>query len=75
MTRYAAENFSLRQENRQLRSLESVVKAEELVGQVAAELEEAFQTATESERLRESKIIIMRELGSGLLNKKIKKFP
>ncbi|KAG7238511.1 hypothetical protein INR49_030784 [Caranx melampygus] len=54
MTRYAAENFSLRQENRQLRSLESVVKAEELVGQVAAELEEAFQTAMESERLRET---------------------
>ncbi|XP_023254368.1 kinesin-like protein KIF15-A [Seriola lalandi dorsalis] len=53
MTRYAAENFSLRQENRQLRSLESVVKAEEVVGQVAAELEEAFQTAMESERLRE----------------------
>uniref|UniRef100_A0A3B4XAL5 Kinesin family member 15 n=1 Tax=Seriola lalandi dorsalis TaxID=1841481 RepID=A0A3B4XAL5_SERLL len=54
MTRYAAENFSLRQENRQLRSLESVVKAEEVVGQVAAELEEAFQTAMESERLRET---------------------
>uniref|UniRef100_A0A665WIG0 Kinesin family member 15 n=1 Tax=Echeneis naucrates TaxID=173247 RepID=A0A665WIG0_ECHNA len=54
MTRYAAENFSLRQENRQLRSLESVVKAGELVAQVAAELEEAFETAMESERLRDT---------------------
>uniref|UniRef100_A0A665WJJ3 Kinesin-like protein n=1 Tax=Echeneis naucrates TaxID=173247 RepID=A0A665WJJ3_ECHNA len=56
MTRYAAENFSLRQENRQLRSLESVVKAGELVAQVAAELEEAFETAMESERLRDTPI-------------------
>ncbi|XP_071353641.1 kinesin-like protein KIF15 [Trachinotus anak] len=54
MTRYAAENFSLREENRLLRSLESVVKAEEVVAQVAAELEEAFQTAMESERLSET---------------------
>uniref|UniRef100_A0A8D3DPJ4 Kinesin-like protein n=1 Tax=Scophthalmus maximus TaxID=52904 RepID=A0A8D3DPJ4_SCOMX len=50
MTRYAAENFSLREENRHLRSLESVVRAEEGVAQVAAELEEAFETAMESER-------------------------
>ncbi len=58
MTRYTAENFSLREENRQLRSLESVVKAEEAVAQVAAELEEAFQMAMETERSTESKIII-----------------
>uniref|UniRef100_A0A671WCZ0 Kinesin family member 15 n=1 Tax=Sparus aurata TaxID=8175 RepID=A0A671WCZ0_SPAAU len=43
MTRYAAENFGLRQENRQLRSLESVVKAEEAAAIVAAEVEETFQ--------------------------------
>ncbi|CAJ1073379.1 kinesin-like protein KIF15-B [Xyrichtys novacula] len=49
MTRYIAENFSLREENRQLRSLGSVAKAEEAVGQVAAEMEEAFQKAMESE--------------------------
>ncbi|KAK9533672.1 hypothetical protein VZT92_008776 [Zoarces viviparus] len=54
MTRYAAENFSLRQENRQLRCLESVVKAEEVAVHVAAELEEAFQRAVESERLSET---------------------
>ncbi|XP_062253695.1 kinesin-like protein KIF15 [Platichthys flesus] len=54
MTRYAAENYSLREENRHLRSLESVVKAEEVVVQVSAELEEAFQTAMESERATET---------------------
>ena len=62
MTRYAAENFSLREENRHLRSLETVVKAEEVVVQVSAELEEAFQTAMESERATESMIIIMIKL-------------
>nr|XP_019940782.1 PREDICTED: kinesin-like protein KIF15 [Paralichthys olivaceus] len=54
MTRYAAENFSLREENRHLRSLESVVKAEDVVAQVSAEVEEAFQTAMESERATET---------------------
>uniref|UniRef100_A0A7N6AB43 Kinesin-like protein n=1 Tax=Anabas testudineus TaxID=64144 RepID=A0A7N6AB43_ANATE len=54
MTRYAAENFSLREENRQLRSLESVMKAEEVLTQVSAELEEAFQRVIESERLTET---------------------
>uniref|UniRef100_A0A8C9ZCZ3 Kinesin family member 15 n=1 Tax=Sander lucioperca TaxID=283035 RepID=A0A8C9ZCZ3_SANLU len=54
MTRYAAENFSLREENRQLRSLESVVKTEEAAVQVAAELEEAFQRAMETDRLTET---------------------
>lgn len=58
MTRYAAENFSIREENRHLRSLESVVNAEEAAIQVAAELEEAFQRALETERLSEGKIII-----------------
>lgn len=55
MTRYAAENFSLRQENRQLRSLESVVKSEESLASITADLEEAFQRAMETERLSESK--------------------
>ncbi|XP_068435836.1 kinesin-like protein KIF15 [Clinocottus analis] len=54
MTRYAAENFSLRQENRQLRSLESVVKAEEVSVHVAADLEEAFQRALETEGPKET---------------------
>uniref|UniRef100_A0A8C8CP31 Kinesin motor domain-containing protein n=1 Tax=Oncorhynchus tshawytscha TaxID=74940 RepID=A0A8C8CP31_ONCTS len=49
MTRYAAENYSLREENRQLRSLESVRRAKEAAGQAAAELEEEFQRALETE--------------------------
>lgn len=49
MTRYAAENFTLRQENRQLRSLDSVRKAEEAAATTAAELDEMFQKAVESE--------------------------
>lgn len=58
MTRYAAENFSLRQENRHLRSLESVVKAEEASATLAAELEEVFQKAVETDKLTESKFHI-----------------
>lgn len=54
MTRYAAENYSLREENHQLRSLESVVKAQEVAAQVAVEIEEAFQKAVESERPTET---------------------
>lgn len=60
MTRYAAENYSLREENRQLRSLESVVKAQEVAAQVAVEIEEAFQKTVESERPTESKIAIQK---------------
>lgn len=60
MTRYAAENYSLREENRYLRSLESVRNAEEHAAHTAAELEEAFQKAVETERVTESKIIIIR---------------
>ncbi|XP_028251152.1 kinesin-like protein KIF15 [Parambassis ranga] len=54
MTRYAAENYSLRQENHQLRSLQLVINAEEVSAQVAAELEEAFQRAMESDRPAET---------------------
>uniref|UniRef100_G3P071 Kinesin motor domain-containing protein n=1 Tax=Gasterosteus aculeatus aculeatus TaxID=481459 RepID=G3P071_GASAC len=50
MTRCVAENFSLREEIRRLRCLESAVRAEEDSVQVAAELEEAFQRAVETER-------------------------
>uniref|UniRef100_A0A672ZLN1 Kinesin-like protein n=1 Tax=Sphaeramia orbicularis TaxID=375764 RepID=A0A672ZLN1_9TELE len=54
MTRYAAENYSLRQENRLLRSLESITNSQEAVAQIAAELEEAFQKALESEKPTET---------------------
>uniref|UniRef100_A0A7N6BFY2 Kinesin motor domain-containing protein n=1 Tax=Anabas testudineus TaxID=64144 RepID=A0A7N6BFY2_ANATE len=70
MTRYAAENFSLREENRQLRSLESVMKAEEVLTQVSAELEEAFQRVIESERLTETDLAAtVEKLKSQLLQK------
>lgn len=59
MTRYAAENYSIREENRLLRSLESLMKAEEVATQISAELEEAFQRALESEKLTGSKIVII----------------
>ncbi|KAK0143351.1 Kinesin-like protein KIF15-A [Merluccius polli] len=54
MTRYAAENYSLREENRHLRSLESIRKAEEAAGQAAVELEEAFQLALEAPKPTEA---------------------
>ncbi|XP_062326186.1 kinesin-like protein KIF15 isoform X1 [Osmerus eperlanus] len=49
MTKYMAENYSLREENRQLLSSESVRRAEEVDSQAAAELEEAFQKVLEAE--------------------------
>uniref|UniRef100_A0A6Q2YC08 Kinesin motor domain-containing protein n=1 Tax=Esox lucius TaxID=8010 RepID=A0A6Q2YC08_ESOLU len=58
MTRYAAENYSLREENRQLRSLESVRRAEQAACQAAAELEEEFQRVLETERSDESEDFI-----------------
>lgn len=63
MTRYAAENYSLREENRLLRSLESVIKCEEVSTQVAADLEEAFRKALESEKFTEGKTLGIRYLG------------
>ncbi|XP_041827178.1 kinesin-like protein KIF15-B [Melanotaenia boesemani] len=57
MTRYAAENCSLREENRQLRSLESLMNAEEVAAQVAAELEEAFQRAVELDKVKETSTV------------------
>ncbi|XP_034531581.1 kinesin-like protein KIF15-A [Notolabrus celidotus] len=72
MTRYAAENFSLREENRQLRSLESVVNAEEAVGQVAAEMEEVFQRTMETERHTETSAASSAESVSAAATEKLK---
>ncbi|XP_040915830.1 kinesin-like protein KIF15-A isoform X2 [Toxotes jaculatrix] len=72
MTRYAAENFSLREENRLLRSLESVVKAEEVVAQVADELEEAFQTAMETETPAASSTPVVADSASAATIEKLK---
>ncbi|XP_046903869.1 kinesin-like protein KIF15-B [Hypomesus transpacificus] len=49
ITKYMAENYSLREENCQLRSSESVRRAEEVDSQAAAELEKAFQKVLEAE--------------------------
>ena len=49
MTKYMAEKYSLREENQQLRSSESVRRAEEVDSQAAAELENAFQKVLEAE--------------------------
>ncbi|RXM28210.1 Kinesin-like protein KIF15-A [Acipenser ruthenus] len=45
VAKYATENHSLREENKQLRSLESVKRAKEINTQIAAELEKAFLEA------------------------------
>lgn len=50
MTRYAAENVSLREENRLLRSLESVLCAEAEAGALSTELEQAFQRALDTDK-------------------------
>lgn len=50
MMRYAAENFSLREEVRSLRALESVRCARVAAEQCTAELQEAFQKVLESEK-------------------------
>ena len=49
ITKYMAENYRLREENCQLRSSESVRRAEEVDSQAAAELEKAFQKVLEAE--------------------------
>lgn len=48
VAKYATENHSLREENKQLRSLESVKRAKEINTQIAAELEKAFLEADKS---------------------------
>ncbi|MBN3282394.1 KI15A protein, partial [Polyodon spathula] len=48
VAKYATENHSLREENKQLRSLESVMRAKEINTQIAAELEKAFLEADKS---------------------------
>lgn len=50
MMRYAAENFSLREEVRSLRALDSVKSARLTAEQCTTELEQAFQKVVESEK-------------------------
>uniref|UniRef100_A0A8C8VL42 Kinesin family member 15 n=1 Tax=Pelusios castaneus TaxID=367368 RepID=A0A8C8VL42_9SAUR len=50
IAKYAMENHSLREENKRLRSLQSVRRAEELDAQTIAELEKAFLEASATEK-------------------------
>ncbi|XP_030628202.1 kinesin-like protein KIF15 [Chanos chanos] len=50
MMRFAAENYSLREEVRVLRALDSVKTASSVEAQMAAELEEAYRSILESEK-------------------------
>ncbi|EMP31598.1 Kinesin-like protein KIF15 [Chelonia mydas] len=50
IAKYAMENHSLREENKRLRSLQSVKRVEELDAQTIAELEKAFLEASATEK-------------------------
>uniref|UniRef100_A0A8C4UIW0 Kinesin family member 15 n=1 Tax=Falco tinnunculus TaxID=100819 RepID=A0A8C4UIW0_FALTI len=50
IAKYAMENHNLRKENKKLRSLQSVKKAQEIDAQTIAELERAFLEASASEK-------------------------
>jgi len=50
IAKYAMENHNLREENKRLRSLQSVKKAQEVDAQTIAELEKAFLQASSTEK-------------------------
>ncbi|KAM4705724.1 kinesin-like protein KIF15 [Rhinophrynus dorsalis] len=50
VAKYALENHSLREENKRLRSLQSVKRAQEVNAQMMADLEKAFLEASSSEK-------------------------
>jgi len=50
IAKYAMENHNLREENKKLRSLQSVKKAQEIDAQTVAELEKAFFEASATEK-------------------------
>lgn len=50
VAKYAMENHSLREENRRLRLLEPVKRAQEIDAQTIAKLEKAFSDASDTER-------------------------
>ncbi|NXQ36105.1 KIF15 protein, partial [Alaudala cheleensis] len=51
IAKYAMENHNLREENKKLRSLQSVKKAQEIDAQTIAELEKAFLEASATEKI------------------------
>ena len=50
IAKYAMENHNLREENKRLRSLQTVKKAQEVDAQTIAELEKAFLQASSTEK-------------------------
>ncbi|XP_062473156.1 kinesin-like protein KIF15 [Pezoporus occidentalis] len=50
IAKYAMENYNLREENKKLRSLQSVKKAQEIDANTIAELEKAFSEASATEK-------------------------
>uniref|UniRef100_A0A8C5TAC2 Kinesin family member 15 n=1 Tax=Malurus cyaneus samueli TaxID=2593467 RepID=A0A8C5TAC2_9PASS len=59
IAKYAMENHNLREENKKLRSLQSVKKAQEIDAQTIAELEKAFLEASATEKSTGGKNILM----------------
>lgn len=50
IAKYAMENYNLREENKKLRSLQSVKKAQEIDANTIVELEKAFSEASATEK-------------------------
>lgn len=59
IAKYAMENHNLREENKKLRSLQSVKKAQEIDAQTIAELEKAFLEASATEKSTGGKNMLM----------------
>uniref|UniRef100_A0A8C0F953 Kinesin family member 15 n=1 Tax=Bubo bubo TaxID=30461 RepID=A0A8C0F953_BUBBB len=59
IAKYAMENHNLREENKKLRSLQSVKKAQEIDAQTITELEKAFLEASATEKNTGGKNILM----------------
>uniref|UniRef100_A0A8C0B128 Kinesin family member 15 n=1 Tax=Buteo japonicus TaxID=224669 RepID=A0A8C0B128_9AVES len=59
IAKYAMENHNLREENKKLRSLQSVKKAQEIDAQTIAELEKAFLEASATEKNTGGKNMLM----------------
>lgn len=67
IAKYAMENHNLREENKRLRSLQSVKKAQEIDAQTIAELEKAFLQASATEKTTGGKNMLISLSSIGLL--------
>lgn len=64
IAKYAMENHNLRTENKKLRSLQSVKKAQEINAQTIAELEKAFLEASATEKSTGGKNMLIFQLNT-----------